>query len=211
MPRLAAVALVPTLGGSHFLMRPLMDSRVEHVVETCNLRQRVVPISAAVAIALLVGGTLRAQTPAPTRPNFSGSWAYDTSSEKPEPAVRRPGQVDFRPHSVAAGFGLRFEAHQDARLLTVTRLLASGKTMETTYDLSGGSTKNQEGPMVTTSVAHWEKEKLVIVSSNDTPPFQGDTKRTIWLEGYDTLKIETDGSARPASETGTYRRVIHAG
>jgi protein TonB len=144
--------------------------------------------------ALRALGERRAITAQP-RPNFSGTWVFDrTKSMQPGP----DGRIVLAPM-----LGDEFDAHQDAKALTLT-IRTGALTVNAVYALDGSESRNVspgtrgEPDITVLSRASWDGNRLVILTtSTSTEKGQEvtvETKRVISLDDESNLIIERTGT-----------------
>ncbi|MBA2305728.1 MAG: hypothetical protein H0W08_24275 [Acidobacteria bacterium] len=140
-----------------------------------------------------------------TRPDLSGTWAFDQQK------TMQPGP-DGR-IVLAAMLGDQFVALQTTTSLTL-RIKFQGEIVVAIYDLTGADSENlSPGDIRVTSRASWQGKKLVIDSTSqgmdNGQALTIASKRVIWIDQAGDLIIERSGT--PASvvtpSRSVYRRV----
>ena len=156
----------------------------------------MLPVSAVLAIGLVVVP----QTPATTRPDFSGRWAIAAA-----PGAARAGGGGAGRGDMGSGWGSPITITQDATRLTVEYAFFSRGDMQPplkfVYALDGAETKNSvmlgRGTQTQTSKASWDGAKLVITTIHTFAdpatgkPVSEEVTQTLSLESPTALVVET--------------------
>lgn len=153
------------------------------------------------ALTLVLALCVPAPTSPQTRPDLSGTWAFDASKTmKPGP----DGRIVLAPM-----LGERVVVQQSAESLTL-RITVQGDVVVAVYDLTGAESRNvSPGDISVRSRASWKDDRLIIESSSEGME-QGKavtirTTRVLWIDESGDLIVERTGT--PASAVTPSRSV----
>lgn len=135
----------------------------------------------SVALAGLVAWA--ATSWAQTRPDFSGTWSFDTANSDPAPA-RRGGGGGRGGRGGGAAVATSMTVSQTQADLTIERVTGQG-TQTLVYKLDGSESTNALGQGEAKSKASWEGATLVIAT---TQSFEG-PNGTITIESREVYSV----------------------
>jgi len=151
---------------------------------------------------------LAQQPPVVVRPDFSGHWAAEPSTEQPKPTIwQDPAHpsVHVVRRPPGPGLGQTFIARQDAAVLVI-ETSAGGTLQRLTVHLDGSESSDTVGTVETVSKATWQDSTLVILTRGAAVDWgtPGELKRVLRLDADGKLSVET--TMQMLSSTTRYRR-----
>ena len=136
-------------------------------------------------------------------PSLAGTWTL----------IAEPNVASVPGRGGRGGLGRMATIAQDAKMLTVTRIMQNGE-MKMLYNLDGSESRNTVtmggNPIEQSSTTKWSDNKYVITTMSSFNGKSFTSTMTLWLDASGNLVVESTSPARgggaPVTTTMSYKK-----